>query len=300
VFYARIWKSLSVDIRNIMPPSNTKISATLWESIIARFGLTKAQERYNLLRDACALKLEGSDYFTYQSKWLKIRADLRNLEVSIDDVVHDLFIQNLGLWQAGFGASATTSSQTQCAVRSLASAITAPSRNQPSDQSQPKYLPDIETIRVQGCLICKISLSQIEYYCCFTEDQGRSNDESLSISSLLPPPPAVVIPAPLHSLSGPSDGAVIHHPSDDGPVIGRSALEAECDRPSQVTLEEDNCDSVPSDDDNDSDYLEDVDAEVLDQEEQLPTISCVAISTFAGTTVSMMERDLSYKFVPYL
>jgi hypothetical protein len=100
--YARIWKSLSVDIRNIMTPSTTKKSAVLWESIVARFGLTKAQERYNLLRDACALKLEGSDYFTYQSKWLKFRADLRNLEVSIDDVIHDLFIQNLGSWQAAF------------------------------------------------------------------------------------------------------------------------------------------------------------------------------------------------------
>ncbi|KAF7174611.1 hypothetical protein CNMCM6106_009513 [Aspergillus hiratsukae] len=74
----------------------------LWDSITARFGTTKAQERYNLLRDMCALKLDGSDYMGHQAKWLKLMADLDRLDVTIDDVKHDLFIQSLGSWQSGF------------------------------------------------------------------------------------------------------------------------------------------------------------------------------------------------------
>lgn len=49
---------------------------------------------------------------------------------------------------------------------------TASLRNQSSNQSRTTNLPDSETIHVQGCLIRKISLAKIEYYCCFTEIRG--------------------------------------------------------------------------------------------------------------------------------
>lgn len=90
--YARLWKSLHPDIRPILTPPTAKSAAMLWDSITARFGTTKAQERYNLLRDMCALKLDGLDYMGHQAKWLKLMADLDRLDVTIDDVKHDLFI----------------------------------------------------------------------------------------------------------------------------------------------------------------------------------------------------------------
>lgn len=74
----------------------------LWEAIIACFGITKAQERYNLLREICALKLDGSDYMGHQAKWLSLMADFDRLDVSIDDVKHNLSIQSLGQWQSRF------------------------------------------------------------------------------------------------------------------------------------------------------------------------------------------------------
>jgi hypothetical protein len=72
------------------------------------------------------------------------------------------------------GASVTTSGQKQYTALRITPATTAPSQNESNIQSQPTNLPICETISVQGCFIRKICLSQIEYYCCFTEDQGRS------------------------------------------------------------------------------------------------------------------------------
>jgi hypothetical protein len=40
----------------------------------------------------CALKLDGLDYFSFYSKWLKIMADARNLGIMLEDIIHDLFI----------------------------------------------------------------------------------------------------------------------------------------------------------------------------------------------------------------
>jgi hypothetical protein len=77
------------------------------------------------------------------------------------------------------------------------------------------------------------------------------------ISNRLPPPPTVVIPTP-------------YPPRDNGPVVDRSAFHAEYGLPNQITMEEDDCDSAPSDDNDDSDYIEDVETEVVDSEEQLP------------------------------
>jgi len=93
--HARILKSLSVEIRKIMPPQRTKNAAALWESVVTGFGITKAQERYNLLRDMCALKLEGSDYMSHQAQWLAYIAALDDLDVTVDDIKHDLFILSL-------------------------------------------------------------------------------------------------------------------------------------------------------------------------------------------------------------
>jgi hypothetical protein len=103
------------------------------------------------------------------------------------------------------------------------------------------------------------------------DETVASSNKSQWISSQLPPPPAVVIPAPFHSHSAPLEGTVTHQLSDNGPAVDRSVFQAECHRPSHIPVEEDDCDSVPSDDDKDSDYLEDIEsAEVLGLEEQLP------------------------------
>ncbi|KAJ5900194.1 uncharacterized protein N7473_004264 [Penicillium subrubescens] len=46
VLHARILKSLSVEIRKVMPPQRTKNAAALWASVVTGFGITRAQERY--------------------------------------------------------------------------------------------------------------------------------------------------------------------------------------------------------------------------------------------------------------
>lgn len=102
------------------------------------------------------------------------------------------------------------------------------------------------------------------------ESTVASSTTSPCISSLLPLLPAVVILAPLDGLLAPLEGAVTHQPSDDGPAVDRSAFQAACDRPSQISAEEDDSDSVPSDDNSDSDYPEDIGTEVLDPEKQSP------------------------------
>jgi hypothetical protein len=71
------------------------------------------------------------------------------------------------------GASATTSGQKHHAARRITPATSA-SQNRPCNQPRLTNSPGPETLSVQGCLVRKISLSRIEYYCCFTDDQGRS------------------------------------------------------------------------------------------------------------------------------
>ncbi|OKP10303.1 hypothetical protein PENSUB_4271 [Penicillium subrubescens] len=100
--HARILQSLSVDVHNILPSELAENAATLWASVVTNFGMTRAQERYNLLRDMCALKLEGSDYMAYQTQWLHYMATLRNLSVTVEDVMHDMFLLGLGNWQSQF------------------------------------------------------------------------------------------------------------------------------------------------------------------------------------------------------
>jgi hypothetical protein len=102
------------------------------------------------------------------------------------------------------------------------------------------------------------------------ESNFALSNQSLRISSLLPPPPAVVIPAPFHGLSALLEGTATRQHNDDGPAADRSVLQAEYGSPTQIPVEEDDCHSVTSDDDNDSDYLEDVETGALDAEERLP------------------------------
>jgi hypothetical protein len=91
------------------------------------------------------------------------------------------------------------------------------------------------------------------------------------ILSQLPPPPIVVIPATFRGLLAQPEGAITHQLSENRPAINRLVFQAKCDQPSQIPVEEDNYDSVPLDDNNDSNYLKDIkSAEVLGPEEQLP------------------------------
>jgi hypothetical protein len=49
----------------------------------------KAQERNN--RDLCALKLEGSNYMSDQAQRFAHMAVLDDVDITVDDIKHDLF-----------------------------------------------------------------------------------------------------------------------------------------------------------------------------------------------------------------
>jgi hypothetical protein len=74
-------------------------ASPLWELINAKFGITEAQERYNLVRDMCSLEIQDSDYFTFQTKWQHFDVAARRLKLTYDDIHHDLFLQGLRNWQ---------------------------------------------------------------------------------------------------------------------------------------------------------------------------------------------------------
>ena len=74
-------------------------ASPLWELINAKFGITEAQERYNLVRDMCSLEIQDPDYFAFQTKWQHFDAAARRLNLTYDDMHHDLFLQGLRNWQ---------------------------------------------------------------------------------------------------------------------------------------------------------------------------------------------------------
>jgi len=97
--HTRIWKSLNTSIQEILTPLEAVDASPLWELINAKFGITEAQERYNLVRDMCSLEIEDSDYFAFQTKWQHFDAAARRLNMTYDDIHHDLFLQGLRNWQ---------------------------------------------------------------------------------------------------------------------------------------------------------------------------------------------------------
>jgi hypothetical protein len=97
--HTRIWKSLSTNIQQILTPLEADDASPLWELINSKFGITEAQERYNLVRDMSSTEIQDSDYFEYQTRWQHFDAAAKRLNLTYDDIHHDLFLQGLRGWQ---------------------------------------------------------------------------------------------------------------------------------------------------------------------------------------------------------
>jgi hypothetical protein len=74
-------------------------ASPLWELINSKFRITEAQERYNFVRDICSMEIQDSNYFAFQTKWQHFDAAARRLNLTYDDIRHDLFPQGLRGWQ---------------------------------------------------------------------------------------------------------------------------------------------------------------------------------------------------------
>jgi len=75
---------------------NRQSLLTVWRHLQATYGISRAQERLNVIRSFKNLTLEGNDYHNYLTKYRKIVTQMENLGITIQDILHDNFIAGLG------------------------------------------------------------------------------------------------------------------------------------------------------------------------------------------------------------
>jgi hypothetical protein len=96
ILYTRISGSLHHTIRKVADSYETKCPVTIWKALNDEFGISKAEERLELMRSLRELKVQSNDYPEYLQKYRTIWRELRAMKATIEDFEHDNFIIGLG------------------------------------------------------------------------------------------------------------------------------------------------------------------------------------------------------------
>jgi hypothetical protein len=75
---------------------NRQSLLAVWRHLQSTYGISRAQERLNVVKSFKTLSVEGNNYHNYLSKYRKIVTQMENLGVTIEDILHDNFIAGLG------------------------------------------------------------------------------------------------------------------------------------------------------------------------------------------------------------
>ncbi|KAN0074098.1 hypothetical protein V8E54_008035, partial [Elaphomyces granulatus] len=98
----RMWRSCEPEMRETLDTFDSQGSVDLLEQITNLIGVKRSRERYDLIREWLALKVEDNDFTSYQAKFKRIETKVKNLNITAQDILHDVFLLNLGNYQNAF------------------------------------------------------------------------------------------------------------------------------------------------------------------------------------------------------
>jgi hypothetical protein len=90
-----MWRSCEPEMRETLDTFDSQGSVDLLEQITNLIGVKRSRERYDLIREWLALKVEDNDFTSYQAKFKRIEAKIKSLDITASLNVRPEHTQNL-------------------------------------------------------------------------------------------------------------------------------------------------------------------------------------------------------------
>jgi hypothetical protein len=101
VLHTRILQTITSHVQETISWEDSTLAAELWARITLTFGLSKAEERLMTVKALLDINPQGN-YPAMIRDFQRIAAKLKQMDLSFNDILHDIFICSLGQWQQSF------------------------------------------------------------------------------------------------------------------------------------------------------------------------------------------------------
>jgi hypothetical protein len=95
ILHTRILQTLASHIRETINWEESTLAVDLWSRITSTYGLSAAEERLMTVKALLDINPQGN-YPAMVRDFQHIAAKLRRLNMSFDDMIHDIFLCSLG------------------------------------------------------------------------------------------------------------------------------------------------------------------------------------------------------------
>jgi hypothetical protein len=95
ILHTRILQTIAPHVREMISWEDSTLAAELWARIVSTFGLSAAKERLITVKALLDINLQGN-YLAMIRDFQRIAAKLRRMNLSFDNMIHDIFICSLG------------------------------------------------------------------------------------------------------------------------------------------------------------------------------------------------------------
>jgi hypothetical protein len=97
ILHTRILQIIASHVREMISWEDSTLAVELWARIASTFGLSAAEERLITVKALLDINPQGN-YPAIIRDFQRIAAKLRRMNLSFDDLIHDIFICSLGQW----------------------------------------------------------------------------------------------------------------------------------------------------------------------------------------------------------
>ena len=101
IMHTRILQSITPHVQETISWEDSILAAELWARITSTYGLSTAEERLMTVKALLDINPQGN-YPAMIRDFQRIGAKLKRMNLSFDDIFHDIFLCSLGLWQQSF------------------------------------------------------------------------------------------------------------------------------------------------------------------------------------------------------
>ena len=101
ILHTRILQSTARHVQQTISWKGSTLASELWARITSTYGLSMAEERLMTVKALLDINPQGN-YPVMVQDFQRIAAKIKEIKLSLDDVIHDIFICSLGQWQQNF------------------------------------------------------------------------------------------------------------------------------------------------------------------------------------------------------
>ncbi|KAI9038199.1 uncharacterized protein KD926_011138 [Aspergillus affinis] len=101
ILHTRILQTIASHVRETISWEDSTLAAEIWARITSTYGLSAAEERIMTVKALLDINPQGN-YPAMIRDFQRIAAKLRRMNLTTDDLIHDIFICSLGQWNQNF------------------------------------------------------------------------------------------------------------------------------------------------------------------------------------------------------